>query len=50
MGIGMCVVAPPEVAPVVIEAARAAEVDAWLAGEVVPGQGEVQLVGEVRRA
>jgi phosphoribosylformylglycinamidine cyclo-ligase len=43
MGIGMAVIGPPESSGAVINGARAAGIDAWLLGRVVPGSGRVVL-------
>lgn len=45
MGVGMMALVPREDADVVIASAMAAGVDAWLAGEIVPGSGAVRLDG-----
>jgi phosphoribosylformylglycinamidine cyclo-ligase len=43
MGVGMCVLTAPADADAVLDAARAAEVPAWVMGHVAPGAGGVRL-------
>jgi phosphoribosylformylglycinamidine cyclo-ligase len=45
MGVGIMVLLAPEDADAVIASSKTAGVDAWLAGEVVPGTGAVRLNG-----
>ena len=45
MGVGIMVLLAPDDADVVIASSKTAGVDAWLAGEVVPGTGAVRLNG-----
>ncbi len=44
MGVGMVVFADPSSADAIAASARRAGVDSWLLGEVVPGEGRVQMV------
>jgi phosphoribosylformylglycinamidine cyclo-ligase len=46
MGVGLVVACDAADASAVLEAAQAASVRAWRLGKVVPGRGEVQLLGE----
>jgi phosphoribosylformylglycinamidine cyclo-ligase len=44
MGVGMVVIADPSSIDSIADAARRAGVDSWLLGEIVPGEGRVQLM------
>jgi phosphoribosylformylglycinamidine cyclo-ligase len=47
MGVGMMVILPQSDAQGIVDSARAASIEAWIAGEVVAGSGIVQLTGPV---
>jgi phosphoribosylformylglycinamidine cyclo-ligase len=44
MGVGMVVIAEPSSIDAIAASARRAGVDSWLLGEIVPGEGRVQLM------